>query len=111
MEVFGKWHILNVHFLDGFSNCVVVKLLLGGSATNGATPSSCYSEPVNKLDLLHPLGMKVPAGRALVKPADFFMSLHSPLFHCSLESFLLHLLLSIIFPPALLLPFVLPPIS
>ena len=40
MEVLGKWHILNVNFFNGFSNCVVVELLLGGSATNGATPSS-----------------------------------------------------------------------
>ena len=101
MEVLGKWHILNVNFFNGFSSFVVVELLLGGSASNGATPSSFYSDPVNMFDLLHPLGMEVPAGRALVKPTDFFMSLHSPLLHCLLESFLLHLLLSIIFPPAL----------
>ena len=53
-------------FLQWFvSHCVVVELLWGGSATNGATPSSFYSEPVNELNLLHPahpLGVEVPAG-------------------------------------------------
>ena len=85
-----------------FSHCVLVELLWGGSATNGDTPFSFYSsEPVNELELLHPahpLEMEVPGGGAPVTSAVFVMSLHSPLLHCSLESFLL--------PPALLLPII-----
>ena len=102
-------------YLMFFSHCVLVELLWGGSATNGDTPFSFYSsEPVNELELLHPahpLEMEVPGGGAPVTSAVFVMSLHSPLLHCLLESFLLHLLLTIIFPPSLLLPFCATPLS
>ena len=77
----GPWKIAHseCQFLQCFSHCVVVVLLWGGSATNGANPSSFYSEPVNELDLLHPahpLWTEVPVGGAPVTPAGIFMSLH-----------------------------------